>query len=135
MARTHHFEFFPFTGDSLQLYDDSKAEREVMFPASRVKYRYDGDRTILVVDVMPRLPIRPGLDHSTIGTGTPDAQATTTVVSPASISDIVVGGIAPPEALVRAGAKRPPDILRLVAADRKRLCKPPVTTQDPAGNG
>ncbi len=53
-----HFEF-SFTGDSLQLYDDLQGGTEVMFPASRVKYRYDGDRMILVVDGMPRLPRDP----------------------------------------------------------------------------
>lgn len=53
-----HFEF-SFTGDSLQLYDDLQGGTEVMFPASRVKYRYDGDRMILVVDGMPCLPKDP----------------------------------------------------------------------------
>lgn len=50
---------FAFTGDSLQLYDDLMGGTEVMFPANRVKYRYDGHRMELVVDGMPRLPKEP----------------------------------------------------------------------------
>lgn len=50
---------FAFTGDSLQLFDDLQGGREVMFPASRIKYRYDGHRMELVVDGVPRLPKEP----------------------------------------------------------------------------
>lgn len=50
---------FTFTGDSLQLYDDLQGGTEVMFPASRIKYRYDGHRMELVVDGVPRLPKEP----------------------------------------------------------------------------
>lgn len=50
---------FSFTGDSLQLFDDLQGGAEVMFPANRIKYRYDGHRMQLMVDGVPRLPKEP----------------------------------------------------------------------------
>lgn len=46
---------FSFTTDSVQLYDDLLGAHEVMVPAGRIHYRYDGQRMLLVVDGKARL--------------------------------------------------------------------------------
>ena len=50
---------FTFSGDSLQLFDDLEGGTEVMFPANRIRYRYDGHGMVLLVDGVPRHPKEP----------------------------------------------------------------------------
>ncbi|MBS1582969.1 MAG: hypothetical protein JST66_12280 [Bacteroidetes bacterium] len=45
-----------FHGDSVMVYDDLQGGSEVLLPASRIAYRYDGTRLLLVIDGRPRLP-------------------------------------------------------------------------------
>lgn len=47
---------FTFRGDSVMLYDDLQGGSEVVLPTSRIAYRYDGTRLLLVIDGRPRLP-------------------------------------------------------------------------------
>jgi hypothetical protein len=48
-----------FRGDSVLLYDDLQGGSEVMLPARRVAYRYDGNKLSLVIDGRPREPKQP----------------------------------------------------------------------------
>lgn len=50
---------FAFTTDSLQLFDDLQGGIEVVLPSNRVKYRYDGDEMVLIVDGKPRYRKKP----------------------------------------------------------------------------
>lgn len=47
---------FTFQGDSVQLYDDLQGGLEVMLPAARIAYRFNGQRSLLLIDGKPRLP-------------------------------------------------------------------------------
>lgn len=50
---------FTFTTDSVQLFDDLQGGTEVMLPSNRIKYRYDGDQMVLIVDGTPRFRKKP----------------------------------------------------------------------------
>lgn len=50
---------FTFNTDSVQLYDDLEGHTEVMLPAARISYRYNGKDLVLVVDGQERHPRQP----------------------------------------------------------------------------
>lgn len=50
---------FTFSGDSVQLFDDLRGNQEVMVPANRIAYRYNGEELILMLDGQDRLPDHP----------------------------------------------------------------------------
>ncbi len=46
---------FTFEGDSVQLYDDLQAHKDVMLPTDHIAYHYDGTQMVLMVDGEERI--------------------------------------------------------------------------------